>query len=195
MITVVAVNNTTSTIKSSNLNSQTSSSIIKCINSHEINTRRKHIKFDERVKCFYYDSDKPILKPRPRQYFLKQTAEFCDLNNNVCHLESFKLSNYPKLCDLIQTEGYIVVKNLSFQKRITIRYTLTEWKTFSDIDAFFINSLDPFRDRFMFSIKIHKSLIENTTESARISFAIKYEFRDRVYWDNNSGNNYKFLLY
>lgn len=198
MITVVTENNTASANNSCDFNSKKFSSTINCINLNGAITRKKHqIKFEDQVKRFYYDLDQPILKPR--QHFLKQKIPIikCDNIHNLCKLESFKMTNYPKvsLPDLIQTEGHVVVKNMSFEKRITIRYTLTEWKSFSDVDAFFVNSLDLFSDRFMFTIKIHKSLVENAAQSMKISFAIKYEFRDQVYWDNNSGNNYEFLLH
>lgn len=198
MITVVTENNTASAKNSCDFNSKKLSSTIDCINPNRANTRKKHqIKFEEQVKCFYYDLDQPILEPR--QQFLKQIIPKikCDNIHNLCQLESFKMTNYPKvpLSDLIQTEGHVVVKNMSFEKRITIRYTLTEWKSFSDVSAFFVNSLDSFSDRFMFTIKIHKSLVETAEQSMKISFAIKYEFRDQVYWDNNFGNNYQFLLH
>ena len=199
MIIVVAAKSspTSSSTKLSNLNSK-KLPVIKCINAGKVPgnyPERKQLKFNERVKCFYYDSDQPIVKPR--QYFLKQLnpKSTSETASKICFLESFKLSKYPKESDLIHIEGHVITKNLSFEKRIAVRYTLTEWKTFSDIDAFFVNSIDTLSDRFMFSLRLDKSLLENSTESTRISFAVKYEFLNQVYWDNNSGENYQFRLH
>ena len=194
MITVVATkaNASPSASNLSNLN---------CLNMKKkpilvkyIDTRR--IKFKETVKCIYYDPELPAVKSRP--HFLTQVnpnnTERLNLDN-LCNLESLKLAKYQRESDLMQLEGQIIAKNMCYKKRITIRYTLTDWKTFSDTDAFFVNSIDAKHDRFMFTIRVNKSLLENANESVGISFAIKYEFQDIVYWDNNNGDNHQFILH
>ena len=47
----------------------------------------------------------------------------------------------------------------------------------------------------MFTLRVNKTLLENTTESVQISMAVKYEFLDKVHWDNNFGDNYQFILH
>ena len=198
MNTVVTPNGKPSPQKSLNFSSQ-QSVLIKCINLRGISHNRKHIKFEEMVKCFYYELDQPIIKPRP--YLLTQlnkvigkVTAFHD-SISYCSLESFKFAKYQKYSDLIQLEGQVTVTNICYAKKITIRYTLTDWKTFSDIDAFFLNSIDLKLDRFMFTLRVNKTLLENTTESVQISMAVKYEFLDKVHWDNNFGDNYQFILH
>lgn len=194
MITVVATkaNASASTSNLYNLNClniKKKPFLVKCIDT-------RHIKFKETVKCIYYDPELPAVKPRP--YFLKQVHLNIpsSLNlDNLCNLESLKLAKYQNGSDLIQLEGQILVKNMCYKKRITIRYTLTDWRTFSDTDAFFVNSIDAKQDRFMFTLRVNKSLLDNTNETVGITFALKYEFQDIVYWDNNNGDNFQFILH
>lgn len=179
-----------------------SQSLTKCISTNPLQKyscgmKQRKIRFDERVRCIYYELEAPVQKPRP--YFLTHLNTKQDKSDLIveadCMLESFKLAKYQKYFDLIQIEGYIIVKNFSFEKKITIRYTLTDWKTYSDIEGFFVNSIDSQFDRFMFTIRIDTSLLDNPSKSNKIFFAIIYSYNNQIYWDNYYGKNYQFQLY
>ncbi|KAJ3386442.1 protein phosphatase 1, regulatory subunit [Lobulomyces angularis] len=99
--------------------------------------------------------------------------------------------------------GYVLVKNLAFQKEIIIRFSTDQWKSFQEVDAKFnITSYNNY-DSFTFHLsldEIFKTQLENflkrktsftkEQETPCISFCIRY-FTDNVtYWDNNEGKNY-----
>lgn len=86
-------------------------------------------------------------------------------------------------------KGYIIVSNLAFEKRIFVRHTFDDWKTFLEVEAFYIPIMSneeclPGADNFMFSIDFPKS-------AKILLFALQYCVCGKEYWDNNDGNNYK----
>ncbi len=78
--------------------------------------------------------------------------------------------------------GYIDVKNLAYEKNVTVHYT-TDGKSWQDISAEYIKAdpEDPQYDVWKFSMAI---------PSSSLTFAIKYEVNGQTYWDNNEWNNY-----
>lgn len=82
--------------------------------------------------------------------------------------------------------GSVRVRNLDFHKSVHVRYTLDDWKTYTDLQASYVPaSCDGFSDKFRFllyasSIKIGQKL----------QFAVRFQCKGRQYWDNNSGANY-----
>ena len=92
-----------------------------------------------------------------------------------------------KLYSLIQTDyykiqGYIIVENLSYEKKVYIRYTTTDWKNFNEIECKFYKSLNPQIDMFEFTEYLYPSY--------RAEFAIRYQVNECEYWDNNEGSNF-----
>ena len=118
----------------------------------------------------------------------------------------------------------IRVKNLSYNKRIFARITFNNWKKYNDLDAIYVKSESSSinkthstslhsNDYFAFCIiipeKNHVTTTTTTTTTAttelkhsaieectlRIEFALCYEENGNTYWDNNSGENYKFQCF
>lgn len=81
--------------------------------------------------------------------------------------------------------GIILVKNIEFQKQVTVRYTLDHWKTSDDIETSYVpNSNDGVTDRFTFSLSLPKTCKE-------LEFAVRYKTSSEEFWDNNHNRNYK----
>ena len=114
-------------------------------------------------------------------------------------------------------EGTVRVQNISYHKKISLRYTFDEWKTHNDLKCDFnvsFNYEHVLTDQFKFSFEITEGLFAklleenkyiNSTSSPffKVQFAVCYEtFNDEAqqetietYWDNNDLNNYCFECY
>jgi len=94
------------------------------------------------------------------------------------------------LSDHFTIKGAVRVMNLDFHKSVYIRYTLDEWKTFTDFQATYVNgSCDGFSDKFEFSIKLNPDLIEM---GSRVIMAARFHCKGEQFWDSNYGQNYLF---
>lgn len=132
-----------------------------------------------------------------------------DLNDKKVLLE-FVHANHNIL------EGTIRVINLNFHKKVSLRYTFDDWKTYVDSKCDYFKSLNfnhVQTDQFKFSVELDQSLIGKLIEENKylsstnepvfkIHFAICYEtsndfqnHKPEVYWDNNSSKNYCFESY
>eukprot|EP00095_Tigriopus_kingsejongensis_P012276 maker-scaffold577_size191314-snap-gene-0.36 protein:Tk12276 transcript:maker-scaffold577_size191314-snap-gene-0.36-mRNA-1 annotation:"PREDICTED: uncharacterized protein LOC100878232" len=108
----------------------------------------------------------------------------------------FDLLNTKKVClenafmgHKAVIQGTIRVQNISFHKKVTIRFTMNEWISSADCEAVYMNgSCDGFSDKFTFN------LLPTTPPSVgqRIQFCIQYQTDVEEYWDNNDGKNYVF---
>ncbi|TRY61573.1 hypothetical protein TCAL_02126 [Tigriopus californicus] len=111
-------------------------------------------------------------------------ANFFDLLNTkkVC-LENAYMANKSAI------QGTIRVQNLSFQKKVLLRYTTNEWVTSSDLEATYIDgSCDGFSDKFTFHLGTAAPLLVGQ----RIQFCLCYQTGAEEFWDNNVGKNYVF---
>jgi len=119
--------------------------------------------------------------PQPMSDYLrfkeKLDRDFVSLENIVCRHRSIL--------------GTIKVKNVSFEKSVTVRVTYNGWKTYEDIDADFIKNAyeGDWTNTFKFSAMVPPSYDTNKS----IEFCIKYSTPARDYWDNNSGDNYRLI--
>lgn len=159
---------------------------------------KRNISFKEQVKLIYFDFDQPVSTPAQKQLEMKNLNYLYHRNedkNPVCVLETFKLKNYNinTVDTHIRLEGTVLVKNFAYEKKVTVRYSLTEWKTFSDIECFYIDSLNKNCDRFAFVIRIDPVLF-TSKDYLIISLAIKYETLNTVYWDNNYNEDHRFII-
>lgn len=84
--------------------------------------------------------------------------------------------------------GLVRVRNLDFHKSVLVRYSLDGWRSFSDLQAQYVeNSCDGFSDKFTFI------LFGNSLEvGQRIEIAVRFLCKGQQYWDNNHGLNYCF---
>ena len=84
--------------------------------------------------------------------------------------------------------GSVRVRNLDFHKSVHIRYSLDNWRSYSDMMANYVeNSCDGFSDKFTFLIFGNSLQI-----GQRIEMAIRFQAKGQQYWDNNYGQNYCF---
>ena len=99
--------------------------------------------------------------------------------NCVC-LENVILKDYNLL-------GTIKVKNLAFEKSVTVRFTHNSWKDTLDIPCTYVPAAGASNtDTFSFEIKIPP----NFNPHEKVEFCIRYETASQQFWDNNNGNNY-----
>lgn len=84
--------------------------------------------------------------------------------------------------------GTVRVRNLDFHKSVHIRYSLDNWRSYSDLTANYVeNSCDGFSDKFTFI------LFGNSLQvGQRIEMAIRFQAKGEQFWDNNYGANYCF---
>ena len=90
--------------------------------------------------------------------------------------------------------GSVVVKNMAYEKRVTIRFTLNNWDTFSDLEACWKESIGgtrqhPESDRFCFILSLP---YPNWT--GIVEFAVRYSVAGCIFWDNNNERNYTVLI-
>ncbi|CAO1426357.1 unnamed protein product [Diamesa serratosioi] len=84
--------------------------------------------------------------------------------------------------------GSVRVRNLDYHKSVHIRYSMDNWRSYSDMMANYVeDSCDGFSDKFTFLIFGNSLQI-----GQRIEMAIRFQTRGRQYWDNNYGQNYCF---
>ena len=94
--------------------------------------------------------------------------------------------------------GNIFVRNISYEKRVIVRYTLNKWRTQQDIESVWVShdkdikiaggSIDI--DVFQFAIDLG-----DIDSAEHIELCILYQTRQGQcwtdHWDNNQGVNYK----
>lgn len=84
--------------------------------------------------------------------------------------------------------GTVRVRNLDFHKSVYVRYSTDNWRSFSDLQASYVeNSCDGFSDKFTFTLYGNSILI-----GQRIEMAIRFHCRGQQFWDNNYDTNYVF---
>ncbi|KIY45048.1 hypothetical protein FISHEDRAFT_19000, partial [Fistulina hepatica ATCC 64428] len=101
-------------------------------------------------------------------------------------LESLFLAPVP-LC----LQGTVLVKNHAFVKQVSIRFSLDNWNTVSDVACRYAESL-PLDgcDRFIFSLCLED--YTRLLSERYLWFAVKYVCPEKgEWWDNNDGQNYR----
>ncbi|XP_026207675.1 protein phosphatase 1 regulatory subunit 3C-B-like [Anabas testudineus] len=88
--------------------------------------------------------------------------------------------------------GTVQVRNICFEKSVSVRITFDSWRSFQDIECPYLNNVYgcPDTDTFSFSVSVPELL----EPSNRVEFCIQYQTRDHTFWDNNHGNNYQLLV-
>lgn len=85
--------------------------------------------------------------------------------------------------------GRLAVKNLAYEKNIYLRYTTDDWQTYSETSAGYLYGYNPN------DIQVHEGEVWEfdtaiASSVSRVGFAVRYEFDDQVYWDNNLRSDY-----
>lgn len=90
--------------------------------------------------------------------------------------------------------GIISVMNLTFEKKISVQYTLNKWATENKCEARYSKKDCDNSDKFVFQITLKETDFPHfqLNEDRTMMFAIRYETGNgRVYWDNNYGQDYR----
>ncbi|XP_044033910.1 protein phosphatase 1 regulatory subunit 3C-B-like isoform X2 [Siniperca chuatsi] len=122
-------------------------------------------------------------------HFTQPAADYLDLRNRLkaqqvcletCSVQERLLS------------GTVQVRNLSFDKSVSVRITFDSWRSFQDVACLYLNNVYgcPDTDTFSFSISVPEVL----QPSNRVEFCIQYQTQDQIFWDNNHGNNYRLAV-
>lgn len=106
--------------------------------------------------------------------------------------------------------GHIAVKNIAFEKSITVRYTLDNWCTIVEIPTIYVPDIPQILksnnyDRFIFRIPLdslfnsfrmpgNKVQNGNKSQEQHYSLCIKYNASSLEFWDNNDSKNYDLIL-
>lgn len=105
--------------------------------------------------------------------------------------------------------GHIAVRNLSYEKSITVRYTLDGWNTIIEIPTIYVPDIPSILkinnyDRFIFKISV-ESLFNSFRSGQRFNsndrkqdnlynLCIRYNIPGNEFWDNNENLNYLIKL-
>ncbi|PLW44065.1 hypothetical protein PCANC_07687 [Puccinia coronata f. sp. avenae] len=121
------------------------------------------------------------------------------IDRHVC-LNSLELAADGK-----NLKGTVLVHNLSFEKRVAVRFTFDKWQTVSEVTADYLRSQTPHHhihkfppssshhhhpstDVFGFTIKLQDVLAR--IEEREMEIAVRYLAAGGEYWDNNFSQNY-----
>ncbi|KAK4519789.1 CorA metal ion transporter [Mucor velutinosus] len=142
------------------------------------------------------------------------TTDSLGTNNRALGRDSLSLPNWPLtihparrfISQMVSLEslvwnhslqvvqGRVLVHNLAFEKKVLVRCSLDDWKTWTDIDAYYKEpafygglsdvSSNSALDRFMFDIHVPNK------HAFSCDIAVRYQTLGQEFWDNNNGNNF-----
>jgi protein phosphatase 1 regulatory subunit 3A/B/C/D/E len=76
------------------------------------------------------------------------------------------------------------------QQAVTVRWTINDWSTFTDLAAVYVpGSSDGFSDKFSFRL-----VVGTLPVGSRIQFCLRYNSSGAEFWDSNNGANYVFQV-
>ena len=106
-------------------------------------------------------------------------------------VESNRVSLASVVCREYSIFGSVIVSNIAFDKKVSIRYTRNSWKSTEEVNAWYVHGTCTGKtDTFSFEIPFNDS---NEGSAVKFEFAIKYQVSDDIFWDNNYGENYQLL--
>jgi len=99
--------------------------------------------------------------------------------------------------------GTVLVANVAFEKRVTVRCTFDFWRSFVDVAAVYVTGGCPGSDLFSFEVQPDVTSVADRSSPrrrrGRFEFAVRYQYRAHSdadwteRWDNNYGRNYQML--
>ncbi|ORX37920.1 putative phosphatase regulatory subunit-domain-containing protein [Kockovaella imperatae] len=95
-------------------------------------------------------------------------------------------------------KGTAVVRNVSFNKWVAVRFTLDHWQTVSEVSANHVCHIpssttgDEGWDRFSFSIKLDD--YKRKLEERQLILCVRFSVDGKEWWDSNNGINYNFTF-
>eukprot|EP00126_Sphaerothecum_destruens_P003616 Sdes_comp17389_c0_seq1m6590 len=87
--------------------------------------------------------------------------------------------------------GTVLVKNLAYEKRIDVKFTLNNWRSFQILPASYLSSPSCGLDAFSFVLDLTHPLFFAISQ---VEFCFRYQVDGREFWDNNRGENYVVTL-
>ncbi|KAK4685288.1 hypothetical protein P7C73_g4862, partial [Tremellales sp. Uapishka_1] len=94
--------------------------------------------------------------------------------------------------------GTVIVRNLSFQKWVAVRFTLDHWQTVSEVSGTHVCHIpsattgDEGWDRFSFVVKLED--YKRKLDEKRLLLCVRFSIDGREWWDSNAGQNYGFTF-
>lgn len=82
----------------------------------------------------------------------------------------------------------VTVKNLGYDKNITVRYTEDNWQTYTDVPMTYKETNEDGTENWTTNIKLN-----NIGEG--FEYAVRYQVNGQEYWANNFGDNYNASFY
>uniref|UniRef100_A0A3Q3JJS6 CBM21 domain-containing protein n=1 Tax=Monopterus albus TaxID=43700 RepID=A0A3Q3JJS6_MONAL len=98
------------------------------------------------------------------------------------------------LCSEHGITGTVQVLNIAYEKEVTVHYSFTNWKTYTDAKASWVSRGHqgecnaPNTDVFRFYLPVPPFILQ---PGSVLEFAICYHVKGSDYWDNNNRKNYK----
>ncbi|XP_031695693.1 protein phosphatase 1 regulatory subunit 3B [Anarrhichthys ocellatus] len=121
--------------------------------------------------------------------------DFTQPSSDYLHFRQSLERNYVCLEHCVLKEkalaGTVKVKNMSFEKSVTLRLTFDGWRSHRDVDCEYVKDSYPtsYSDTFSFSA----SLPDHLGPHERVEFAVCYTVCGREHWDSNHGSNYRIV--
>ena len=132
--------------------------------------------------------DQPVCFVDPLLFafnFAQPAADYMEFRNK---LETNKVCLEKVTAKDRKLIGTIRVKNISFEKTVTVRCSFDEWKSFVDFVAVYVPSGNSQYDTFSFEIGVPSQLVAGR----KLHFAICFQASNsQQYWDSNGGDNYE----
>jgi len=138
-----------------------------------------------------------------RNFSTSNSNEFKNISNDKCRFVNFTppITEFKFLDKVLQNNvllenvifrddgifGTVNVKNVSFEKDVSITYTLNGWKSIQKTVAKYVpGSSTGTIDIFSFEINV----TDFGLKECKIEFAICYVTSNETFWDSNLGKNY-----
>ncbi|KAI7893149.1 putative phosphatase regulatory subunit-domain-containing protein [Mucor mucedo] len=113
------------------------------------------------------------------------------LNRSITQMVTLESLGWENARSIIK--GRVLVRNVAFEKTVTVRMSFNHWQTWIDVDARYeASSEDAAFDRFVFELVTpnHLSYMNLINSDSHCSLAVKYQVDGAEYWDNNSGKDF-----
>lgn len=131
------------------------------------------------------------------------------VNFTECKCEEMMKENKPIFLERIFISidkkyllGHIAVKNLSFEKYVSLKYSFDNWNTIVEIPSIYVpdfpaNMKLNHYDRFVFKLPLNNLFMSNSNsfyEENNFKFCLRYVAKNQELWDNNNFKNYEINL-
>lgn len=142
--------------------------------------------------------DEMILSTNHHNNTIYSGSRVVELGSHI-RLESIFLSTGANGANKKSTKylmGNILVKNLSFEKHVTVKLTTNNWSSFKQFTANYLESVTDGIDRFQFKLNLDKLNVNSNSSNTKltIKFCLGYQVSNTKYWDNNNNLNYDLKL-